>query len=126
VFAAVAAHARGHSLVARVRAPELATRRYGDVPAVAASATHDPESGQVSVFLTNRRATASSLEIRHEAFERWRTVSAVHLAADEAGPRDRAAAAEVGLSPLVTSSEAGTTRITLPPQSWTVLRGRTD
>ena len=32
-FAAVATSARGRSLVTRVRAPEIATDRYGDVPA---------------------------------------------------------------------------------------------
>jgi alpha-L-arabinofuranosidase len=125
VFAAVAAYARGRSMVARVTAPELTTRRYGDVPAVAASATYDPESGEVSVFLTNRGPTSSTVQVCHTAFGRWDTVAAEHLAADDAGPRDRTAAAEVRLSPLATTTEDGSTSVTLPPRSWTVLRART-
>jgi alpha-L-arabinofuranosidase len=122
-FAAVTANARGHSLVTRVIAPELGTRRYGDVPVVAAAATHDARTGDTAVFLTNRAARHTGVELRHANFEGWTVRSAEYIAADGRGPRDRLAAADVCLTPLATdaSADGRTTRITLPPHSWTVL-----
>jgi alpha-L-arabinofuranosidase len=125
VFAAVAAYARGRSLVARVSGQELPTRRYGDVPAVAVAATHDPESGQVAVFLTNRAASDSVVRVRHPEFGTWTTLGAEHVAADDVGPRGREAAAQVRLSPLPTTGDARATSITLPARSWTALRATT-
>ena len=124
-FAAVAARARGRSLVTRVVAPELTTQRYGDVPALAAAATHDPESGDVAVFLTNRAARASTVLVRHGGFGEWSTVAAEHLAADEVGPRTRETAAQVGLSPLAPRDDERSTTVTLPARSWAVLRATT-
>jgi alpha-N-arabinofuranosidase len=124
VFAAVAAAARGHSLVARVTAPELATARYGDVPALAAAATHDPASDTVAVFLTNRAATPCTVQVRHPAFESWTTLSAEHVAADDVGPRGRDTADEVRLTWLATTDQERSTTLTLPARSWTVLRAR--
>ena len=125
VFSAVAAHARGHSLVTRVTSPELATRRYGDVPAVTAAATHDPESGDVAVFLTNRAASPGAVRLRHPGFEGWTTAAAVHLAADEVGPRGRETAAQVRLAPLPAHDDEGETALTMPARSWAVLRATT-
>jgi alpha-L-arabinofuranosidase len=125
VFSSVAAHARGHSLVARVTAPELTTRRYGDVPALAASATHDPGSGAVAVFLTNRAPKPLTVQVGHPGFDGWTTVSVEHLAADGVGPRGRDRAAEVRLSPLSATEGAGGTALTLPGRSWAVLSATT-
>jgi alpha-N-arabinofuranosidase len=126
VLASVAGAARGRSLVTRVSAPELPTRRYGDVPAVAVSATHDPggdpAGDTVAVFVTNRASRPLDVRVRHEGFPGWVTESCQHLAADEAGPRDRAAAERVGLSPLVATDLGGATTVTMPPRSWAVLR----
>ena len=126
-FAAVASAARGHSLVTRVSATELATRRYGDVPAIAASATHDPTTGDVAVFLTNRAPHPVTVDLKHSGFERWMTLSALHIAADDRGPRDRATAADLRLTPLsVSGAEEGRSGcITLPPHSWTVVQAAT-
>jgi alpha-N-arabinofuranosidase len=126
-FAAVASAARGHSLVTRVDAAELATRRYGDVPAVAASATHDTTTGEVAVFLTNRAEHPVSVDVRHPGFDGWTTASARYIAADDRGPRDRVSAPEAGLTPLATSAaeDGRGTALTLPPRSWTVVRAAT-
>jgi alpha-N-arabinofuranosidase len=121
VFSSVAANAHGRSLVTRVRAPELSTRRYGDVPAVVAAATHDPPSGAVALFLTNRAPTAATVEIRHPELDGWTTRSVEHLAADAVGPRDREGAACLRLSPLAVAEDERTTSVTLPPRSWAVL-----
>ena len=127
-FAAVAAGARGNSLVTQVRrTSELATRRYGDVPALAASATHDPTTGDVAVFLTNRANHSTTVDLQHPNFQGWTTISAQHLAADDHGPRDFETSADVSLTPLSTSASADGrgTGITLPPHSWTVVRAAT-
>jgi alpha-L-arabinofuranosidase len=122
VFSSVAANAHGNSLVAWVRAPELRTRRYGDVPAVTAAATHDPDSGAVAVFLTNRAPTALTVRVGHPAFPAWSTRSVEHLAADAVGARDREGAAAVRLSPLPVTGDERATTVTLPPRSWALVR----
>ncbi|UQX88419.1 hypothetical protein M6D93_00080 [Jatrophihabitans telluris] len=122
-FAAVAQAASGHSLVTRVGTSEFATRRYGDVPTVAVSATHDPETGQAAIFLTNRSEYPAEVEVTHRGFESWSTTDVRTMIADQHGPRDRDASAEVGLVSLAADdSTPGRTVLTLPPQSWTVLR----
>ena len=123
-IAAVTAAARGNSLVTRVAAAELATRRYGDVPSVAASATHDAATGEVAVMLTNRADRPATVDLRHGTFEHWRTRRARVLAADEDGPRDKTASAAVGLTEVSVDDTAvpGTTRITLPPHSWAIVQ----
>jgi alpha-N-arabinofuranosidase len=125
VFAAVARRARGRSLVARVTSPELTTRRHGDVPVVAAAATHDPVSGDVAVFLTNRAPTASTVEVRHAEFGSWVALSAERLAADSVGPRGREESLGVQLAALATSGDEQSTTLRLPPRSWTALYAST-
>jgi alpha-N-arabinofuranosidase len=122
VFASVAHHARGRSLVARVTSPELTTRRHGAVPTVSAAATHDPMSGDVAVFLTNRAPTASTVQVRHPEFPSWAPVSTEHLAADSTGPLGRKGALRVRLAPLATFDDGRSTTVTLPARSWAVLR----
>ncbi|WP_433892661.1 alpha-N-arabinofuranosidase [Streptomyces sp. CA-111067] len=120
-IAATAALARGNSLVARVRGGELSTARHDDVPLLAAAATHDEASGTAAVFLTNRAAEAIDVVLDHRAFGSWGEVSAVCLAAGAEGPLHggRAVARHAALAPLaVTADGAGTTRLTLPPESW--------
>jgi alpha-L-arabinofuranosidase len=112
--------ARGRSLTARVSTPEQATARYGDVPAVAAAATHDPDSGQVALFVTNRATTQTVVEVGHRAFDGWSVRSARVVAADDKGPLEGADAAEqarpVELSDVRT--DAGTTTLRMPAESW--------
>ena len=117
-FATVAASARGHSLVTRVRAPEVATTRHGDVPAVAAAATHDPATGDLALFVTNRAAEPVSVEIRG-----LRVGSGRALVADHDGPRDRAAASAFKLRPVQVEATGDGVRFTAPGESWTALTG---
>ncbi len=85
--------AAGHSLVVHGEAGELATARYGDVPVLAAAATHDPDSGAVSVFLTNRGDGPAEVELRHPGFGRWGEAEALTVLADDRGPLAGAEAA---------------------------------
>jgi alpha-N-arabinofuranosidase len=127
-FAAVANAARGHSLVTRVRAGELPTRRHGDVPALAAAATHDPDGGAAAVYLTTRASAPTTVELRHPNFPHWATQSAGVLAADQHGPRHQPEAAGIGLLDLAAHDDrsSGTTRVTLPPQSWAIVHASTN
>jgi alpha-N-arabinofuranosidase len=117
------AAANGHSLRARVTAPTHDTAGYDDVPTVAAAATHDPETGDVAVFVTNRGAD-TEVSVDHGAFGSWQVRSAVTIAADDKGPLHGAEAAAqarpVDLSGVTTDGDATTLRV--PAESWTVLR----
>jgi alpha-L-arabinofuranosidase len=126
-MATTAEQARGESLVARVSAPELATDRYGDVPALAAAATHDPETGRVAAFFTNRASSETRVQVDHRAFGSWSVESARVIAADDKGPLLGAeAAANARPVPLeAVHTEDHTTSFTLPPESWAVLSVQT-
>jgi alpha-N-arabinofuranosidase len=122
--AAVTSTAHGDSLVVRASAPEMRTDRYGDVPVLAAAATHDAGSGQVAVFLTNRAVEPMTLRIDHGAFGGWTVRSAESVAADDKGPLLGAEAAAgarlVDLDGVRTEDRV--TTLTLPPESWATLR----
>ena len=113
------AAARGHSLAVRVDAPQASTARYDDVPLVAAAATHDPDSGQLALFVTNR-GPATDVEVSHGGFAGWRVSSACVIAADDKGPLhggDAAATARpAALDGLRTGG--GTTTMPMPSESW--------
>jgi alpha-L-arabinofuranosidase len=126
-FATTAEQARGQSLVTRVTAPELSTDRYGDVPALSAAATHDPATGKVAAFFTNRGSSETTVQLSHRAFSSWDVTAAVVIAADDKGPLLGAdAAANARPVPLDgVHTEETTTSFTLPPQSWATLTVRT-
>jgi alpha-L-arabinofuranosidase len=123
-YAAATRYARGNSLVTRVDAPTLPTARHGDVPALAAAATHNADTGKVTVFLTNRAPTPAAVRVRHAGFECWAVDFARSIASTDGGPlHGAAAAATARLRDLdqVHGDHAATT-VVLPPESWTVLR----
>ncbi|HEY5051442.1 MAG TPA: alpha-L-arabinofuranosidase C-terminal domain-containing protein [Acidothermaceae bacterium] len=55
--------ATGNSLRSVVSAPDHASPRYGDVPALSVAATLDEQQGRLSLFLVNRSATQLSVEV---------------------------------------------------------------
>jgi alpha-N-arabinofuranosidase len=110
------AAAMGRSLVTTVDAPELSTARHGDVPAVSAAATHDLQTGAVSVFLVNRSDVQADVTLRHPGFaDLPLAVARTIRAADD----DVASAGAQPLTDLMGDGSATTLR--LPPESWTVL-----
>ncbi len=125
-MAITAAVARGQSLVARVTAPTVATARHGDVPAVAASATHDPQTGQAAVFLTNRCDTDAQVRLKVEAFDAWSIDSAQVIVAGDKGPLVGAeAAATAAPAPLESvRTEGRSVLLDLPAESWAVVQAR--
>jgi len=122
-IALTAAAARGHSLQAAVRAPVLDTARHGEVPLVSAAATHDPETGRVTVFCVNRGEEPVRLSLRHHGFGSFAADSATTLRADDAGAR-RGAAATAEAAPVALTgftTDGATSTVELPPESWTML-----
>jgi len=49
--------AKGQSLDVLVRAPNVATQRFGDVPVLDVSASHDEATGESAVFIVNRNVS---------------------------------------------------------------------
>ncbi|MGY0389450.1 arabinosylfuranosidase ArfA [Nocardioides sp. WG-D5] len=120
-FAAVAAAARGAVLAAEVDCATLATDRYGEVPTVTAAATHDPDTGAWSVFLTNRSPTPTETCLDVHGLTAPVAPSARSLTAgDPAGSNTAFTATDVSSGPGDTLS------LVLPPESWTVVEARPD
>ena len=108
-FAHTARLARGTVLrPALTASPEMTTGRFGEVPAVDAVATHDEESGALTVFLVNRGTEPVPLALDLRAFPRHRVVQHLTLTADR--PE---------LTELATHGD--TDEILLPPVSWHAL-----
>ncbi len=115
--------ARGaRSLVTRVDGPEIATKRYGQVPLLAAAATAHP-AGRTSLFLTNRARRAWPVAVDHRSFGDCGSVSAKAIVADRSGPLKGGSAAEAArlVAQEQPSTSDGITRLVVPAQSWTVL-----
>ena len=124
-FALTARYARGNVLAVPVRTETYATATYGDVPLVDAVATHDPQTGDVALFLVNRATTGpTTIELDARALGDVRLVEAVELsnpdhtwhatAADATSVQPRALPGVV--------LEDGVLRLGLPPVSWAMVR----
>jgi len=132
-FAQAAGLARGEVLRVDVRAPLVATSRYGDVPAVdlvatwnggsAGSSGSDGDAG-LRVFAVNRSVDAAlPLQVDVDRFGPLRLHAATVLAdADPFAVNTREQPDRVRPVPLEGAVlDGGTLRATLPPVSWTVL-----
>jgi alpha-N-arabinofuranosidase len=126
VFALMSNHARGQALDALVRAPRIATKKYGDVPVLDVSASYDPASGKEAIFIVNRSQTDSVLT--DIAWQDGRTVTmgeAWQLAGSDPKALNtwenrNALTAQPITAPRVVDGKA---TIQLPPLSFTVLTG---
>lgn len=124
-FALTSRMAKGTVLRVEVSSSTLETQRYGTVPAVDAVATHDQDSGEVTIFLVNRDLTQpADLTVPLTAFspldiqESWTMGGADPYqfnTADEPG--------RVVAQPLP-SAKVSQARLTasLPPASWSAVR----
>lgn len=59
VFQLVSNYARGQALDVLVKAPRVETKKYGDVPVLDVSASHDEATGQGAIFIVNRSLSES-------------------------------------------------------------------
>ncbi len=124
-LATAAGLARGNSLHALVRVDSLATGRYGDVPALAVSASHDAETGEVAVFLTNRAESELLVNLDCRAFEAMAVGSAVVITADHRGPLGRDDVASAAPKSLTATADGTVVSVRLPAESWSALALRT-
>jgi alpha-N-arabinofuranosidase len=125
-FALTARLARGEVLRVEMESPTYETARFGEVPALDAVATHDPESGDVTVFVVNRDLSSpATLSVPMTGFgrplrvaESW-TVSDDDLTATNTAENPE----RVVPRPSARAEVAdGSLRAELPPVSWTAIR----
>ncbi|GAA2200802.1 alpha-N-arabinofuranosidase [Sinomonas flava] len=124
-FALTSAHARGEVLQLAVDSPSYTSPQHGLVPALSAVATHDADSGSVTLFAVNRASdTALPLEADVSAFEGKRLVEALVFASDDplwcATQEDSSSVLPGPLEGAVL--EDGRLTAVLPPVSWAMLR----
>jgi len=123
-----ARYARGHVSHTQASVATVPTRELGDVPAADVVATHDPETGGLTVFAVNRHETEQvALELTVGPFGALEVIEhtvfgGVELEAVNSREEPERVAP---WQPAPTNRAAlvdGTVRATLPPISWTMLR----
>ena len=120
--------ARGVALELKLESPTYDTAQYGSAALVDAVATHDPETGDIAVFVVNRSMTEeAAFDIDTRVLGDVEIVSAVSVhdddihAANTLADRERVAPRENTTVRLGDASVG----ITLPPVSWTAISLRT-
>jgi alpha-N-arabinofuranosidase len=125
-FALTSRLARGEVLRVEVRSPGYETARFGEVPVVDAVATHDPESGDVTVFVVNRHLTEQTdLAVSVAGFGREMRVAEAWTLADDdlyATNTEQEPDRVVPKTAEKVEVAAGELRATLPPVSWSAIR----
>jgi alpha-N-arabinofuranosidase len=126
-FAATARLARGNVLRVEPRTPGYETARFGEVPRIDAAVTHDPESGNIALFLLNRdQAEDAELSVDLRAFGALAVAEAVTMTGPDLSVTNTAEHPDrVTLQPLGRlTHDCGTLTAVLPPVSWTAIRLR--
>ena len=124
-FALTSAHATGDVLRLAVDAPTVETAKFGEVPVLDAVATHDPGTGEVTIFAVNRSVTHElQLDVDLRGFPGLRVAEAVTLANPDhtwqATARDATSVApRANTSAKIADDRA---RAQLPPVSWSMIR----
>ncbi|MBD9698643.1 alpha-N-arabinofuranosidase [Flavimobilis sp. GY10621] len=124
-FALTSRFAAGEVLRIAIDSPREDTARFGEVPVLDAVATHDAETGDVTIFAVNRSVTSSvRLDADLRGFPGLRLVEAQTLSNPD---HTWAATADDADSvvPVANDSAAvadGRVSAELPPVSWSVLR----
>jgi alpha-N-arabinofuranosidase len=127
-FAGTAGHARGRVLRLGLDAPRYETARYGDVPVLQATATHDPETGELCLLAVHRgqeESLPTCVDLR--ALGGARVVEHLQLTGD--GTTVNTADEPEAVVPARQAPGRvvdGMLETTLPPVSWTLLRLATD
>lgn len=122
-FALTARHARGEVLRVEPEGPVISTARYGEAPAIWATATYDDATGEIALFVVNRdRHGPCRLDVELRA--PVRPVEHLEITDD-----DLSAANTAGAPDRVTPRPGTGLRmdgrraeLTLPPVSWTIVR----
>jgi len=123
-FAQAAHLARGDVLRVEPRVATYDAARYGDVPLVDATATLDPDTGDVTILAVNRSTSEPILldaDVRAIGAHR---VAATTLGGTELDRKNTAAEPEAVSPRALTAVDTtdGRLRVALPPVSWNVIR----
>ena len=120
-------YAKGAALDAAVRAPVVATKQYGDVPALDVSASYDAESGEKVVFIVHRGLEESlPVDLVWQSGAPVEVTSVVQVAGSDPKAAntfeqpEQITAVEVDKGVL----DGSTHSLTLAPLSFTVVRCR--
>jgi alpha-N-arabinofuranosidase len=122
-FALTARHARGEVLRVEPDCATIPTAKYGEAPALWATATHDAATGEISLFVVNRdRHGPCALEIALPAG--LRPVEHLELADDDLSAANTADAPDRVVPRAGTGLSQAERRVTLtlPPVSWSIVR----
>ncbi|PPK97431.1 alpha-N-arabinofuranosidase [Kineococcus xinjiangensis] len=120
--------AKGEILQVQASGDRYESAKYGDAEIVDAAATHDPETGTVTLFLANRDLEQPArVEVGLRGFGAERVVSATTLHAGEDQDRhttnNQANPTAVQPRPLAdVELTGGTATVVLPPLSWSVVQ----
>lgn len=123
-FALTSRYAQGRVLQLAVTSPSVSTDRYGDVEQVWASATHDEETGALTIFLVNRSENSDidleidltsfgSLNLTEHLVIHTEDASAVNTADDPDRVRPYAGRSDI---------DNGTLTLAAPAISWHCIR----
>lgn len=126
-FMWVSNYARGQALEVLVKAPTVATARYGDTPMLDVSASYDESTGAGAVFIVNRSQTETvNTELVWQSQAPKRIESALQLAGDDAKAANtwEQPNTVVGKSIAAPKISDGKAALKLPPLSFTVLTTR--
>ncbi|GIH76790.1 alpha-N-arabinofuranosidase [Planobispora longispora] len=122
-FALTARHARGEVLRVEPECATIPTARYGETPAIWATATHEEATGEITLFVVNRdRHDPCELDVTLPAG----LVPAEHLELADEDPSATNTAADPDR--VVPRPGAGLrldgrrAALTLPPVSWSIVR----
>jgi alpha-N-arabinofuranosidase len=123
-FAATARHAVGQVLAVPLECDTCPTQRFGDVPAVDATATWDSNSQKAAIFVVNRSSDQpAELRINLPGSVETRLIDAVQLTSNDC--RWQASAADdttVGPQALAVRLDRCSASTTLAPVSWAMIR----
>jgi alpha-N-arabinofuranosidase len=124
-FALTSENAKGQVLRLAIDSPQHETQQFGNVTTIDATATHNPESGEVTIFVVNRSADSEvSLEVALHAFDGLQLSDAITYANDD--PYWQATVEDsTSVLPAPNESAAladGKLTATLPPVSWSMIK----
>jgi alpha-L-arabinofuranosidase len=123
-FALTARHAKGNVLEVPLQSPSYETKQHGTVPVVDAAATHDPETGEVAVFLVNRRqAERVTVQVELRGLPALASADAVVLSdKDINATNTQDNPTRVQPQPLAAYLDGSVLRVELPAVSWSCVR----
>ncbi|GMA35984.1 hypothetical protein GCM10025876_21880 [Demequina litorisediminis] len=123
-FATAARLATGEALQVKVDTDTIATAKHGDVPAITAAATVDPDTGALALFVTNRSDQERTVTLRHPGVTA-RIDGGTAVLADHEGARETQEHAEAyaPVDALPVEQGEGTITLRLAPESWTAFHG---